>query len=239
MLALARPLWELLPAGLLRAQLLAGLAEAAVMTPASLETAWASPRPGRGAPRGADAERRAEGGGGSSRSTTFTLAANRRRAPAAASLLDRAAWLLARHADLWHELPGADHELLATQPDPHGRFFCRLEQLLHDDAATTPTARLEALAGGDDADVLAPLLARIGALHHFDEEEARASQLAAVMWRLRQQAVDDELQLLIESGELSDAAAERRRALLALRATLKQPPPSEAGAGAPGRPSTA
>ncbi|MEP7281408.1 MAG: DNA primase [Rubrivivax sp.] len=235
MLALARPLWELLPAGVLRSQLLAGLADAAAMAPAGLEAAWANPRPGRGAARGTDTDpRRAEGGAAPARSSTFARAANRRLAPAATSLLDRAAWLLARHADLWHELPATDHELLATQPDPHGRFFCRLEQLLHDDATTTATARLEALASCADADVLTPLLTRIGALHHFDEEEAPASQLAAAMWRLRQQAVDDELQLLIESGELADAAAERRGALLALRATLKQAPPAEPGV--PGRP---
>jgi DNA primase len=155
---------------------------------------------------------------------------SRRLAPAAASLLDRAAWLLARHADLWHDLSATDHELLAAQPDPHGRFFCRLEQQLHDEGAPTPSALLGSLAEGVDAEPLAPLLARIRSLHHFDEEEAPGTELAATLLRLRQQAVDDELQLLLESGELSDAAAERRRALIALRAALKQPNrPAELG----------
>ena len=207
MLALARPLWTALPQGLLRGQVLASLAEAAAMPLPALEAAWATE--GRARP---DAAR-----------PVVRPAPRRRLTPAAVNLLDRTAWLLARHAGLWFALPTTDHELLAGQPAPHGLFFCRLERLLHEHGAVTMDALLGDLSRDDDAPALAPLVERIRTLHRFDEEEAPASQLEAIVWRLHQQAVDDELQLLMESGDLSPAATERGRELLARRSELKRP----------------
>jgi hypothetical protein len=67
-------------------------------------------------------------------------------------------------------------------------------------------------------------------MHQFDDEEAAPAQLAAAVLRLRQQAVEDELQILMESGELSESATRRRAELMALRAELKRsvlPRPAE------------
>jgi DNA primase len=209
MLALARPLWSALPAGLLRSQVLGDLADAARMPLPALQAAWAEP----GRPAG-------------SRPAAPWPAPQRRLRPAAVNLLDRTVWLLARHAPLWFSLPTPEQERLAGQPSPHGPFFCALERLLHDHGSLTAEALLDELSRLPDAQVLAPLMERIRTLHHFDDEEAPAAQLEALLIRLRQLAVDDELQLLMESGDLSEAAAQRGRALLALRAELKRPRPS-------------
>ena len=205
MLALARPLWSALPAGLLRSQVLTALAEAAAMPPPALQAAWAEP------------------GATSRRPSTSWPTAQRRLAPSAVNLLDRTAWLLARHADMWFTLPTPEQERLAGQPAPYGLFFCALDRLMHDHAAITAETLLDEISGSPDALVLAPLADRIRAMHHFEDEEPPASQLEALMLRLRRQSVDDELQLLVESGDLSEAATQRGKALLALRAELKRP----------------
>ena len=218
MLALARPLWEALPPGLLRTQVLAALAETAQMALPTLEAAWAGAtrRPAT-VPPGADP--------GPPRW------AAPRRAPtlAVANLLDRTAWLLARHAPLWFELSTSEHELLAGQPAPHGPFFCRLEQCLNEHGDATLDAVLADTVAADDDAGLQGLVDRLRALHQFDDEEAPADELGAAVAGLRQQAVEDELEILMESGELSDAAAQRRRELMALRAELKRPPAPRPG----------
>jgi len=234
MLAQARPLWSALPEGQLRGQVLTALAEAARMSAQALEAAWASSggRPGAAGP----SPNRPDGAG---RRNPAWAASRRRPASAVVNLLDRTAWLLARHADLWFTLSAADHELLAGQPAPHGAFFCRLEQQLHEHGSLTLQALLAELAtpADDAADQagLAALAARIGALLHFDDLDPPQTQLAAALHRLRQQAVDEELQLLMESGDLSEAAAGRGRELLAMRAQLKRGPPAESTDGVPGQ----
>ncbi len=208
MLALARPLWAQLPAGLLRGQVLAALAEAGGMPAEALQSAWTDePRP-----RGTAAR------------PTRWAPPPARRTPAAVSQLDRAAWLLAHHADLWFALTDADHALLAGLPLPHGPFFCALERLLHDHGSLTLDALSGELAALPDAPAIAPLLERVRALHHFGADGSSAAELQALMQRLRRQAVDEELQLLMESGDLSDDARRRGQELLALRATLRASP---------------
>ena len=204
MLALARPLWDQLPAGMLRSQVLAGLAQAAAMTVDALEAGWsATPRP------------RA-----TNRPTQWS-APTRRRTPAATHGLDRTAWLLAHHAELWFTLPDADHAQLAALPLPHGPFFCALERILHDHGTLTLDGLAAEVASLSDAESIGPLLERVRALHHFEHNDHAAAELQTQLRRLRQQAVDDELQLLMESGDLSDDAMRRGKALLAQRTELR------------------
>ena len=68
---------------------------------------------------------------------------------------------------------------------------------------------------------LTALLDRLAGFHEVEDDDAPAELLEAVLRRLRQRAVADELQWLIESGELSEAATARRNQLFALTAELK------------------
>lgn len=220
MLALARPWWNALPEGVLRSQVLAALAETAHMPADELTSAWS------GAARTARTP---------SRTAPRPAAASSRLRPAAANLLDRTAWLLARHAELWFALADADHGLLAGQPAPYGPFFCLLERSLHEHGAVTVQALLEDMAAEP---ALGGLQARLRGMHQFDDEDSPELQLTTLLHRLRQQAVDDELQALIDSGERSEAADARTRALLALRAEFRRAtatpldtPPSSGSAG--------
>lgn len=204
LLALARPLWEQLPAGMLRGQVLAALATAAAMPTQALEAAWSTTLQQAAANR-----------------PQRWSAPARRRTPAATHLLDRTAWLLAHHADLWFTLPDADHALLAALALPHGPFFCALERILHDHGMLTLDGLAAELAQLSDADSITPLLERVRGLHHLEHNDHAATELQALLHRLRQQAVDEELQLLMESGDLSDAAMQRGKLLLAQRASLR------------------
>lgn len=146
--------------------------------------------------------------------------------PRTATLLDRAAWLLVHDAELWLNLPPDLHEVLAQQPAPYRDFFAAIERLVHDQGplpmATLLDDLMRQLDPAAEADGgMARLVERLRQLHEPGAEASAAEELHAVLRRLHLQAVDDEITLLLESGELSPAAAQRRNELIALRARLK------------------
>ncbi|WP_395701852.1 DNA primase [Aquabacterium sp.] len=217
MLSQAQPLIALMPEGLLREQLVAELAQRGGVALEVLGAHWARRAERQAARRQHDETPAAPGRGAAPRARAMS---GMRAPPQTATLLDRAAWLLARHAGVWLQLSADDHEFLASQPAPYAGFFAALERVLHDHGPMAVNALLDELARDADADALRPLLERLRSFHEVDDEDAPAL-IASVLHRLRQRAVDDELQWLIESGELSEAATERRNALFALRAEMK------------------
>ncbi|MEY4907014.1 MAG: hypothetical protein RL260_732 [Pseudomonadota bacterium] len=281
MLAQARPLYELLPEGLLKAQLLVELARDGGLTADVLLHHWAAAGSRRGERRRAEPQQpepdwdrapppdeappaeaesvglgydpmddgtpehakdwRSKRGKGRSfgndpppwarKGGSAAMASPRRPPPRTASLLDRAAWLLVQNAQLWLDLPGEVHELLGQQSAPHGGFFAALERLLHDQGvlgASGILAALDALAQDPAEAGLGALLERIRRLHELGSDAPLADDLRAIVNRIRLQAVEDEIALLLESGELSEAAAQRRNALFQQRSQLKSRPAGNA-----------
>ncbi|MBP6901918.1 MAG: DNA primase [Burkholderiaceae bacterium] len=254
MLAQARPLFEQLPAGLLREQLLQTLAERGGMAVEVLKAHWQGGAGGSGSRRGesraghdpadaaydaeftrrsdgeaddagtADGRRRRDGGRWGEGRRPFNGGRSRAR-PQAPNRLDRAAWLLARHADRWLALPDAVHALLCDQPPPYAGFFTGLERLLHEhgpmtlDAITSDLARLD-----EGADELAPLLARIAGFHALDPEPP-ASDLDAVMRDLEIAELDAQAQQLVQalSGAATPEALAELRAIRERVTALKTP----------------
>ena len=235
MLTQARPLVELLPDGLLREQLVADLAQRGGVAIESLLGHWqrqaSRPRgaaPAEGAGRGGgfgDGDRGAPQPGARPR---LRPTMSRRAPPQTASLLDRAAWLLSRHSAHWLELSGENHDFLIAEAEPHGAFFRALEQVLHEHGPVTMPALFDELLRGDADEALRALIGRLASFHEVEDDETPAVLFEGVLRRLNQRAVDDELQWLVESGELSEAATARRNALFALRAELKAAPPPPA-----------
>jgi len=144
-----------------------------------------------------------------------------RRNPQTATRLDRAAWLLARHSDQWAQLSDATHAMLSDQPTPHGPFFAGVERLLHEHGDMALDALLTDLAAQPEADVLAPLLARIRADHALDPDPP-AADLATVIGQIEFTELSDQLNLLIQSGDLSATDQQAIRAIYARQAALKQ-----------------
>ncbi|WP_088279577.1 DNA primase [Ideonella sp. A 288] len=208
----ARPLVELLPEGLLRGQVEADLAQRAGLTLEALQQHWGrrqrerSSKPATGAVR-----MRAMGGG--------------RAPPHTATLLDRACWLVAGHTDLWHDMPQATHEMLISQPAPYGPFFSAIERLLHEHGTMAMAAVLDELARDAEADTLAPLLARLQQFHEA-LDGVPAEDMAALVHQLKLRAVADELNWLLESGDLSEVERGRFNTLTQLRNRLKTQPPA-------------
>jgi DNA primase len=135
LLAQARPLWALLPDGVLKQQVLGELARAASLTTDELRQAWsvgtAGPRRERaqGAP---PTMHRPRGAGG-------------RQAPA--GLADLALRLLLRHADWWDRLSADDQQLLHELGGEHGAAVAWLEQQITEHGPLPWAALDEALAG--------------------------------------------------------------------------------------------
>ncbi len=153
-----------------------------------------------------------------------------RTPPQTATMLDRLAWLLARHAGVWLELSGETHEFLFAQPAPYPMFFAALDRVLHEHGAISMAALLAELqtrpAGtGDDETNTSPtglpaLLKRLTGFHAVEDDDAPLRHVEAALRQLRKSAVAEELQWLIESGELSEAATARRKALVDLTKEL-------------------
>ncbi len=208
MLANAKPLWNALPDGALKRQLLPDLATLGGLQLPDLAALWG----GEPAPRAA------------ARDFTARRAASRsaaRISRGTANLLDRALWLLIQRSDLWTALDGESHDILAGQAAPYDMFFGCLERSLNEHGplgAAALLAELHALAAQDGG---AAVISRIAAFHDPDPQSDLARELAILIDRLRLQAVEDELKLLFDSGALSPDAQQRGKQLMATQSRLK------------------
>jgi DNA primase len=130
MLALAKPLWEALPEGALRDQMLADLAERGRMAGDDLAVRWGLRAAGG----------RRSGSGFAPR----TRRASSRQAPA--SPWDQAARILLQHGELWHDLDAAAHHKLVQLPGWHGALFAWIERQLTEHGPLPWPGLREALA---------------------------------------------------------------------------------------------
>lgn len=131
LLAQARPLWDALPAGLLRDQLLSELAERARLPREDLARRWMPAT----APRTTASAR---GDSASRRPPAVRTAA---RTPA-----DRVAQLLLQRADWWHELGAEEHGQLTSLPGWHAELFRWLDRRLAEHGPAGWTELREPLA---------------------------------------------------------------------------------------------
>jgi DNA primase len=207
MLAQAKPMIELLPAGALREQLVVEVAQAGGTTADQLKALWGQTTKPRAGLRSPDAGR--------------AQPQSRALARDATTLLDRAVWLLLQQSNLWERIGADDHERLASQAAPFGGFFALLDKCLHEHGVLSRSGLLDWLrnaAAGDAA--LAGLLDRLAALHDLGDDVDALADLRAVLLKLQLQQVKDELRLLIESGAQSGDALLRRNQLITRQSEL-------------------
>ena len=207
LLANARPLWNTLPDGTLKRQLLTDLAAAARDDAAQLRRQWNV--------AGAAFPYRAAQNAGSPRLGGL------RPSRSAATLLDRAIWLLLQRSELWSRLDGDTQELLSAQPPPHGDLFGGIERSLHEHGALAAAALLDDLRAQRGDASTRMVLDRIAGFHAPEANGDPATELEHVVRKLRLNAVDDELRSLFESGVASPDAQRRSRDLLEARRRLK------------------
>jgi len=198
MLAQARPLWQALPDGALKRQLLPELARQAGLGDADLAALWG----GRPAPTAAPAPLRPP------RPTARTG----RKAPAATA--DLALRLLLRHSDWWERLGADDQQLLHALGGAHGETVAWLEQQITEHGPLTWAALAVAL---DGTPLHAAAQAWVGG-GAFDEEHG-FEDLQRVLHRLWIAHHEETVRALIAEGRTDREHLDR---IAACRELIKQ-----------------
>ncbi len=207
-LAMARPLWSALPDGALKRQLLGDLAVESRLDASELSQMW---QVSTNTPRAPSSR-------GESRSPRLT----RKVRQGAANHLDRALWLLMQRPELWWELDGDAHDLLADQAAPYGSLFGCLERTIHEQGALSPTSLSDEFALEAQTDAQAQsVVERIAGFHPPESITDLKHQLILVLDHLRLRDVDSELSLLFESGMTSPDIQTRSAELLQSRTRLR------------------
>ncbi len=201
-----KPLWNALPDGVLKRQMMGEFAVLSKLALAELSDLWikdvTKPPMRDGAAKAVPRRPRLARHG-------------------ATNLLDRALWLLIYQAEVWGQLDAASHDLLVEQAAPYGELFAEIERELMEQGSQAPAAILTALRRLPTTPAGQSTLERIAALHAPDTAIDLRNELHVVIERLRLDAVEEELKLMFESGDLSPDAQQRGAELMRLRASLK------------------
>ena len=218
MLALARPLWQALPEGALKRQLLGDLARAAQLSTEELGGLWQVARPSaspQAASRGPGAQPQAPIARPRSRLSGRSM-------PTGSG--DLALRLLLRHAEWWDRLTADDHHLLHSLGGEHGALAAWLEQQITDQGVQTWAALDEALEGHDLQAAARRIVdpASLDDRHEFED-------LQRVLQRMWVVELNEQAQVLISQGpterEQLARIAELRERIRVLKALLAAPAP--------------
>jgi len=160
---------------------------------------------------------------------------DRRPLPQAARPLDRIVWLMIARSDFWDQVPASAHDLLCEQPAVYGHFFRWLDRLVHDQGAIGAQELIDrmrhATLGDDDSPShgdsieqdpgFSALAERITNFHDVLTGQESLDELLGQIKHLQLQSLQDELELLTQSGELSDSAEARKIELIRQSLVLK------------------
>jgi DNA primase len=164
---------------------------------------------------------RAAGGDGPRERPRDVRRTRRPLAPMASSL-DRAVWMLVQRSELWERLGHDAHDLLSDQPAPYGDFFAWLDRTVHDHGTLAGPALLDEMCAPAAPETFPALAARMRQFHDMPVGDDASAEIGVILDRLRLQVVASELELLIETEGLSDAARLRQRELYQQQAELKK-----------------
>lgn len=220
----AKPLWELLPAGALKQQLLAEIADLVQLSPRELTDIWhpapakvrreKSERYGNDGPSRADYQ---DYSPGSHKKKTLARSTGT-RLPASRS--DHAARILLDNMAALESLSAEDHALLCGLPAPHGPLFAWLESQLHEHGPIPWVALREGLQGHESEDFAIKLMAgyELGADSDAAED---LNELRHLINRMLIEHLKAEETLAIETAKVDPGALQRYRALQARRLLLE------------------
>jgi DNA primase len=212
MLAQARPLWTALPAGAVKHQLLDEIAAQARMTRTDLQGLWGATGGDSSTARGAHGRRDVPAG---------ARQWSRRPSQGAASLLDRALWLLVNRTGMWDDIGPDAQTFLCEQPPPHGPAAARIERQVHDDGPLDRQRMLELLRDPELGPQAQAFADRLDHLLAPEPDTDFGREFALVLNRLRLAAVEEELKSLFEAGTPSPDALQRSQQLRQVQIQLK------------------
>jgi DNA primase len=233
----ARPLWQALPDGALKRQLLAELAKQAQLDVQDLAQLWADGPARYAGGRTAD---NTQGGSQASASRGATRPPSGRAGNSSGSakswrsarpnpgvnLADKVSRLLLAHNHLWEQLSHEDHALLCALPDPHGELLRWLDSHAHDQGAL-PWGSLHEALQDQAPGTLARSLMQDADLLPSDSASDALIELQSLLKPMRLEQLKAEFEAVVAALEItpSDAQAQQRyRELLARREALKAGP---------------
>ncbi len=221
----AKPLWDLLPGGALKQQLLTEIADLVQLSPRELTDIW------HPAPKKASHERTAinknesasrnEYGGYESKKLKkrpIERSASGNRLPT--SRADHAVRILLDNMAALESLSAEDHSLLCNLPAPHGPLFSWLERQLHEHGPQPWVALREGLMETESAAYALKLMAGYELGAESDAAEA-LSELRHLLNRMLIEQLKIEETLAIEAAKADPGALQRYRALQARRLVLE------------------
>jgi len=214
----AKPLWQALPEGVLKTQLLGDIAELVHIGSHELVNLWHPPAAGA-----------SEGRRSSSRYPNRQ--GERRPAPSAAPLTqrsgrrqpasrqDRAVQLLFLSMHAWETLSPAQHALLCELPAPHGAAFIWLEQQVHELGHQPWPALREGLRDSELENWLVGLVQAVPPDMEFD-----AAELSSILHEMEKAELSAQLTAMAPRVGSDPAIYERFKTLSARFAQLKSLP---------------
>jgi DNA primase len=221
----AKPLWELLPAGALKQQLLSEIADLVQLSSRELTEVWypaqAKPKRARKENYQSDSDYRNKDEGYSPKSYKSKSSP---RPPASSRLpakkADHAARILLDNMAALEALSVEDHGLLCGLEAPYGPLFAWLEAQFHEHGAQPWVALREGLQGHESEAFALKLMAG-HELGVADDQVEAAAELRHLLNRmLIEQLKLDETQA-IEAAKADPAALQRYRELQARRLALE------------------
>jgi DNA primase len=212
----ARPLWEQLPEGALKRQVLNALAEAVQEDPRDLLAAWAP------------ASRRPEGGGRARQNRPTEPRGWTRRTPSLPSVEANArnvARLLLPRTAWWDELSVSEHELLCGLEGTLGELFRWLDAQAHEHGAQ-PLAALQAAWQGQPFQALAEQLMALDAMQPLgrvvEDPEVDHGQLRRLMLALRVDVLGEMLKEVQALPPTDPTRSQRQAELIQEQFSLKR-----------------
>jgi DNA primase len=228
----AKPLWNLMPEGALKMQLLGEIADLVQITGRELSALWnpgatatqASREGGwRKNPDGFASGKDFGAGGKRAFGGTFGGASGRfsgrtpgRAAPT--SRADHATRILLGSAGLWNTLSNEDHALLCEMPEPHGPLLAWLEAQLHEHGDLPWEALREALRGQDAEPAALRLMA--DAAVPVQPADESATELRDLLNRMLVERIKGQETEAIEAAKNDPSALQRYQTLRARRVQL-------------------
>ena len=225
----ARPLWNQMPDGALKRQLLGEFAALIQLTPRELGELWQA-RDARGS--GAGAGRKGAGAmraefasahWGPGRPIAGATAPVRQKP---ASRADHATRLLLEHVASWNAISAEDHAMLCALPPPHGPLFVWIEQQMQEQGVQPWGAVREGLRGHASEELAVRLMA-VTDMARTDNPTESTDELRHLLSRMLIDQLKAQETLAIEAARSDPDALSRYRTLQARRLELEAALPKQ------------
>ncbi len=218
----ARPLWNLLPEGALKRQLLGELATQVQLDAQELAALWATALTSSSG--SANYKKNSASRNTDVRYSPKTPSKSEQRRNASRELptsrADHAARLLLGDSPAWEALSHEVHHMLCELPEPHGPLFCWLDAQLHEQGPLPWGSLREAIAGHPAEPLALKLMAGVHEMGPPDSDWA--AELRDLLNRMLIERIERHQRQAIEDAKTDPAALqvwrdleERRRALKA------------------------